>query len=128
MNTIIGLLVVMGAVLGGYAMAGGPFAVLLQPNELVVIGGAAVGTVMISSARASPRAHFQGAEERFSGHPPTQSDYLDLLESCSSLQLMRARESSRSRSHVQEPENSTVFQSSPSIFARHHAFEFLVWA
>ena len=38
-----------GAVLGGFAMGGGPFPVLLQPAELVVIGGATVGTVIISA-------------------------------------------------------------------------------
>ena len=49
MNTIVGLIVVFGAVLGGYAMAGGPFGVLIQPNEFVVIGGAALGTLIISA-------------------------------------------------------------------------------
>ena len=49
MSTIIGLVVVIGAVLGGFAMSGGPFPVLLQPNELLVIGGAALGTLIISS-------------------------------------------------------------------------------
>jgi chemotaxis protein MotA len=49
MSTIIGLVIVFGSVLGGFAMAHGPFAVLVQPNELVVIGGAALGALIISA-------------------------------------------------------------------------------
>jgi chemotaxis protein MotA len=48
-STLIGLLVVFGSVLGGFAMAGGAFGILIQPAELVVIGGATIGTVLISA-------------------------------------------------------------------------------
>ena len=44
-----GILLVLGAIAGGFAMAGGHFPVLLQPSEFVVILGAAVGTLMTSS-------------------------------------------------------------------------------
>ena len=49
MFTIIGLVIVFAAVLGGFGMGGGPFHVLIQPAELVVIGGAAVGTLFASA-------------------------------------------------------------------------------
>ena len=45
----LGILVVFGCVLGGYLMAGGALAILIQPPELIVICGAAVGTLIISS-------------------------------------------------------------------------------
>ena len=58
MGSIIGLVVVIGAVLGGFAMADGPFAVLIQPNELLVIGGAAIGALIVGLADNFGKALF----------------------------------------------------------------------
>ena len=49
MFAIIGIVVVFGAVMGGYLMEHGNLKVLIQPAELVIIGGAAVGTVLIAN-------------------------------------------------------------------------------
>jgi chemotaxis protein MotA len=49
MFVIIGIIVVIGAIIGGYLMEHGHLAVLLQPAELVIIGGASIGTVLISN-------------------------------------------------------------------------------
>ena len=49
MFVIIGILVVFGAVVAGYLMEHGNLKVLIQPAELVIIGGAAVGTVLIAN-------------------------------------------------------------------------------
>ena len=49
MLIIIGLVIVLGSVVGGYLMAGGNLLVLNQPSEFVVIGGAAIGSLVIST-------------------------------------------------------------------------------
>jgi chemotaxis protein MotA len=49
MFTIIGIVVVFGAVAAGYLMEHGNMKVLIQPAELVIIGGAAIGTVLIAN-------------------------------------------------------------------------------
>ena len=49
MFVIIGIVVVIGAILGGYLMEHGNIRVLIQPAELVIIGGAALGTVLIAN-------------------------------------------------------------------------------
>ena len=49
MFTIIGIVVVIGAVMGGYLMEHGNVKVLIQPAELIIIGGAAIGTVLIAN-------------------------------------------------------------------------------
>ena len=46
---IIGIIVEMGAVAGEYFMERGKFAVLIQPAELIIIGGAAIGTILIAN-------------------------------------------------------------------------------
>ena len=52
MFIIIGILVVLGAVAGGYLMEHGNLKVLIQPAELLIIGGAAMGTVLIANPAA----------------------------------------------------------------------------
>ena len=52
MFIIIGILVVLGAVAGGYLMEHGNLKVLIQPAELLIIGGAAMGTVLIANPTA----------------------------------------------------------------------------
>ena len=52
MLIIVGLVVVVGAVIGGYLMAGGELLVLFQPSEFVVIGGAAIGSLIISTPKS----------------------------------------------------------------------------
>ena len=49
MFAIIGILVVFGAVVAGYLMEHGNLKVLIQPAELVIIGGAAIGTVLVAN-------------------------------------------------------------------------------
>ena len=49
MLLIVGLVVVLGSVVGGYLMAGGDLLVLNQPSEFVVIGGAAIGSLIVST-------------------------------------------------------------------------------
>ena len=51
MLLIIGILVVIGSVCGGYLMAGGHMMLLMQPSEFVIIGGAALGSLSISTPR-----------------------------------------------------------------------------
>ena len=80
MSTIIGLVVVIGSVLGGFAMAQGPFAVLVQPNELVVIGGAALGALIISAPGKVMGRVKHSFGIGFKVDVPGKTDYLDLLK------------------------------------------------
>lgn len=64
MFAIIGILAVFGAVVGGYLMEHGNLRVLLQPAELIIIGGAAIGTVLV----ANPMQGGGGARGHISGH------------------------------------------------------------
>ena len=60
MFVIVGMLVVLGGVFGGYLMEHGNISVLIQPAELVIIGGAAMGALLISSPPQGIEAHCQG--------------------------------------------------------------------
>jgi chemotaxis protein MotA len=126
-STIIGLIIVFGAVLGGFAMSGGPFAVLVQPNELVVIGGAALGTLVISAPGKVGKRILLSLKKAFSGKPPGKTDFLDLLKCLFQIfQAMRREGVVALEAHVQEPSKSTIFKQFPTVLARHHAVDFLV--
>lgn len=64
MLAIVGILIVFGAVLAGFLMEKGPLPVLMQPSELVIIGGAALGTLIV----ANPMHVIKGLAARFHGY------------------------------------------------------------
>jgi len=125
MFTIIGLVVVLGSVMGGFAMVGGPFPVLIQPAELVVIGGAALGT-LIAAAPGKMRGRLFGTlAKAFKASLPTKADYLDLLKlQYEVFSFMRKNGAVALDEHVNEIEKSSIFGKYPSFLKRHHAVDF----
>lgn len=125
MFTIIGLIIVFASVMGGFAMAGGNFAILIQPNELVVIGGAALGALIVSApgnVRSQVLAAFKTA---FTGKMPTNAEYLDLLKlQYEVFSFIRKNGAVALDEHVNDMEKSTIFSKYPSFLHNHHAMEF----
>jgi chemotaxis protein MotA len=125
-STIVGLLVVFGAVIGGFVMGGGPLPVLLQPNELVVIGGAAAGTLIISAPGKVGRRVLNALSKGFKVDAPTMADYIDLLKLLYQLfQIVRREGLLALETHVTDIPNSPLFAKYPSVMKRHHALSFL---
>src|SRR5439155_3382342 len=80
MFVIIGILVVFGAVVAGYLMEHGNLKVLIQPAELVIIGGAAVGTVLIANPMHILKAIGGGIGGVFGGSKFSKEKYLETLK------------------------------------------------
>lgn len=126
MATIIGLIVVIGSVLGGFAMAGGPFPVLIQPSEFVVIGGAAVGTLVIGAPGIVGKRVLHVLIMGFTGKLTTRADNDDLLRLLYDLfQVVRREGMLSMEQHVDSPKDSAIFKKYPSVLKRHHAVELL---
>ena len=126
MSTIVGLLVVFGAVIGGFLMGGGPLPVLIQPNELIVIGGAAAGTLVISAPGKVGRRVLNALGKGFKVDAPTMVDYVDLLKLLYQLfQIVRREGLLALETHVTDIQNSPLFTKYPSVMKRHHALSFL---
>ena len=85
MFAIIGIIVVLGAVIGGYLMEHGQMAVLLQPAELVIIAGAGLGTLFIANPLSTLIRIFKGLIQVLKGSPYTKAYYLDTLKMLSEL-------------------------------------------
>ena len=125
MFSIIGIVVVFGAVLGGFSMAGGPMAVLIQPNELVVIGGAALGTLIIAAPGKMRGRLLTVIKKAFAGGLPGKSDYLELLKmQFEVMTFIRKNGAIALETHLTKIEESELFKKYPGFLGRHHAVEF----
>jgi len=126
MFTVIGIVVVLGCVIGGFAFINGPMHVLFQPGELIIIGGAAIGSLLISAPGKALGQVAKGFASAFTGSSPTKSDYLDLLKmQYEVFQFMRKNGAVALDEHVQDFNKSAIFSKYPSFLKNHHAVEFL---
>jgi len=126
MLALVGILIVMGAIVGGYLMEHGKLLVLLQPAELLIIGGAAVGTMIIANPVAALKGIMKGALGAFTSSRFTQSFYLQTLKMLNDI-FMRARKGGLSalESDIEDPEKSPVFSSYPEFVKDRHALNFV---
>ena len=125
MFTIAGLVIVFGAVLGGFAMGGGPFAVLIQPHGLMVIIGAAFGTLVAAAPGKMRERLFGTIVKAFSGSVPTKADYLELLKlQYEVFAFLRMHGAVALDEHLDDVEKSAIFAKYPSFLKRRPAVEF----
>jgi chemotaxis protein MotA len=124
-----GIILVLAAVCGGFAMAGGNFSVLLQPSEFVVILGAALGTMITSSPGKMKKRVLHAFKTAIKENIPTQNDYLDLLKCQYELFMLARRQGVLAlEAHINEPAKSDLFKKYPSIEKHGHARVFLAEA
>ncbi len=109
MFVIIGILVVIGAVIGGFLMAGGNLAVLLQPSEFVTIIGAAIGSLLISSPLSLLKKIFKSLPQLLKSEHYSKQDYLELLKGFNDLFLLAQRDGLLAiEKHTENPEESDI--------------------
>ena len=80
MFVIIGIVVVIGAILGGYLMEHGSIKVLMQPAELIIIGGAAIGTVLIANPLHILKKLVGGITGALKGSPYGKAKYMESMK------------------------------------------------
>ncbi len=126
MIALFGIVVVIGSVLGGFIIAGGHVPALFHISEFVVIGGTALGTMLIST----PGPVLKDTTSRLIGlmksSPYNKGLYLDALKMLFELfQTARRDGLVAIESHIEGPDKSTIFNKYPEILHRHHAVTFL---
>ena len=126
MFTIIGILVVFGAVVGGYLMEHGNLKVLLQPAELLIIGGAGAGTVLIANPLHVLKKIVGGITGVFGGSKFTKQQYLAYLKMMYEL-FNKARKQGlvALEADVEEPDKSAIFAANPAFIKDHHIRDFV---
>lgn len=126
MFAIIGAVVVIVGVIGGFVIEGGPVAVLIQPIELMIIMGAAVGSLMVMSPIAVLKGIIGNVLKVLKGDPYTKERYIDLLKTLFELFTVAKRDGLIAlEPHVMDPEKSAVFSKNEFLLHQHHALFFL---
>src|SRR5215813_11706048 len=126
MFVIIGIVVVFGCVVAGYLMEHGNLKVLVQPAELVIIGGAAVGTLLIANPLHILKAIVGGLAGAFGGSKYGKDKYLDTMKMMYEL-FSRARKEGLMALEADSdaPDKSPVFSKYPKFLKDHHALHFV---
>ena len=126
MFVIVGLVIVFGAVIGGYLMHHGQIGVLIQPNEFLILGGAGLGSMIIANSPAVLKATLTQTIGLLKPNPFGATAYAELLQVLYEI-FQKARKDGLVglESHIETPETSEIFQKYPTFMANHHAVSLL---
>jgi chemotaxis protein MotA len=126
MFSIVGILVVFGCVIGGYLMDKGKIAVLIQPAELLIIFGAAVGTVLTANPMHILKGIIAGVLGVLKGTPYTKKRYVATLKMLFDVLAKARKEGAIAiEGDVEEPDKSPIFSKYPDFLKDHHALHFV---
>jgi chemotaxis protein MotA len=126
MIVIIGAIIVLGSVLGGFIMAGGHPLALMHLSEFVIIGGAALGALVVMSPRKVLIDLSRQLVGTLKGSPYNKAAYDDLFKALYELFMLGRRSGMVAlEEHVMNPEASSIFNKYPSFQGNHHAIQFL---
>ena len=123
---VIGAVIVFASVLGGYAAPGGHLSVLWQPFEFVIIMGASIGGFLIANAKPVLAGLAKAFGTLLKGPKYDRTSYMELLGVLFALfKLAKTKGDLALESHVENPEESPLFQAFPTFAKDHHALEFV---
>ncbi len=126
MNVIVGFVLVMVGILGGYMGLGGKLAVLNQPFELLIIGGAALGAFVASNTKTIMVGSGKSLKRMLAGPRHKQDGYVELLSLLYQMfKLARIKGNLAIEKHIENPEESAIFTMFPKVMGDSHAMQFL---
>jgi chemotaxis protein MotA len=126
MKFIIGVVVVLGCVGGGFVLSHGHLAALWQPFELLIIGGAAFGAFIISNPGTVIKGSFAAIGRLLKGSKHSKQSYMELLALMYDLFTKARKEGMMAlEADIDEPQNSPLFQKYPAILNNHHVLDFI---
>lgn len=118
MTFVIGMIIVIGCLLGGFAAMGGHIGVLWQPWEYVIILGSAIGTFFVANSMKVVKDSFKGIMEAVKESTPKPRDYLDTLAILYALMReLRTKTRTEMEVHVDNPVESEIFKAFPKVLA-----------
>ncbi|MBI5386126.1 MAG: flagellar motor stator protein MotA [Verrucomicrobia bacterium] len=129
MIIIIGCIIVVASVLGGFLMVGGHPGALMHVSEFLIIGGGAFGALVISSPRKVLMDMIHGLTTAMKGAPYNRQSYEELLKALYELFLLGRRNGMIAlEEHVMSPETSSIFNKYPNFKKDARSMEFLCGA
>ncbi|MGB7266427.1 MAG: motility-associated protein, partial [Terracidiphilus sp.] len=126
MFAIVGIVLVFAAILAGFLMEKGQIAVLIQPAELIIIAGAAAGTLLVANPVRILKDIAAGLVATLKGSPFTQARYLSTLKMMYQfLNKVRKEGLLAVEMDVEKPAESAIFKNYPEFLNDHHARDFV---
>src|SRR5271165_1072865 len=126
MIAIVRILIVFGAVIGGFLMEKGQIMVLVQPAELLIIAGAATGTLLVANPIHILKGVLSGLMGVLKGSPFGKPRYLNTLKMLYQfLNKVRKEGLLAVEMDVEKPEESAIFKNFPEFLNDHHARDFV---
>ena len=126
MIVILGFIVVIGCVLGGFTMAGGHIGSLIHPSEIVTIGGAALGGMIVASPKKVLIDLVKGLIASIKGSPYNKAKHEEAFKCCYDLLRLARRDGMLAlEPHVSNPEASSIFAKYPKVLHDHHLTHFI---
>jgi len=123
---IVGYVVVLAAVFGGFALNKGHLAALWQPLELLMIGGAAAGAFLVGNSPKAVKATLAALPTLLKGSKYTREMYMELMSLLFDVLSKVRKEGLMSiEGDIEAPEQSPVFSKYPAVLADHHVVEFI---
>ena len=125
MFIIICIVIVLASVIGGYLLVNGPLAVLFQPSEFLVIGGAAIGSIVASTPLKTLALMGKKLPAALKGSPYTKETFAELLRLQYEVYVNAKKNGMLSlEEDVNSPATSSIFSKYPTFLANHHAVDF----
>lgn len=119
MGFVLGIVITLGAVFGGYTIAGGKFSIILHslPYEMMIIGGAAIGAFVVANDFGVIKHVFNDIVRALTGPKWKRADFQDLL--CLMYELLRVAKDSpvQAEAHIENPDESVIFSKYPKIIS-----------
>jgi chemotaxis protein MotA len=126
LNFVIGLIVALGCMLGGFAAMGGHLNVIWQPWEFVIIGGSALGTFIVANSVHVIKDTGKVLLDALLGRSPKTRDYLDVLGVLHALMReLRAKGRNAVEGHVENPQESDIFKAFPKVIGNKELTTFI---
>jgi chemotaxis protein MotA len=127
MFVIIGIVVVLVSVMGGFLLEGGNFLVLMQWAEFLIIGGAAAGALLVATPKTTVVQMIKFTLGAFKSQGISKESFKELLQLLyETFQTARVKGLLTLEQHVETPEESDLFAKYPVILKNHHTMEYLV--
>lgn len=126
MFVIVGMVLVIGGIIVGYAMEHGNFQILINLPEFLILGGAGIGTLLIANPMSTIKAIITGVLGTLKGSKTNKETFMDLLRMMYELFQLAKREGLIGlEQHIENPEGSSLFGKYPTFLGNHHAVDFL---
>ena len=122
---IVGAIIVIASVLGGYVAHHGNIMVLNQPTEFVIIFGAAIGSLVTSNSPEQIKHIIAVVLQALKKKPISKEQYLELLMCLYELCKVVKTNPLSLEPHVEKPESSDIFKRYPGVLTNHHALDFI---